>query len=82
MGMGLAFTDVRPEHQEILNAWVAKLSGKEPSALQPLSEGNEGNKFAAVENIRQVLNELIKLMVRKRIISEVEGAGLLRQISR
>ncbi len=82
MGMGLTFTDIGPEHQEVLNNWMAQLSGTESPAPQSLSPASESAKLATVENVRHALRDLINLMVRKRIISENEGAGLLRQISR
>ena len=81
MGMGLMFTDIRPEHQEVLNGWVAQLSGKETPIPEGLSTSFDGSTYAAVENARKLLKELINLLARKKILSENEAAALLRQIS-
>ena len=32
MGMGLSFTEIKPEHQAVLKAWIAELSGEKPPA--------------------------------------------------
>jgi hypothetical protein len=81
MGMGLAFTEVKPEHLTVLRAWVAELSGDalpEPDA----TAAPEYATLSTVLNLQQVLNELVSLMVRKKVISDTEGAALLRQIFR
>jgi hypothetical protein len=81
MGMGLAFTEVKPEHLTVLRAWVAELSGEalpEPDA----AAAPEYATLSTVLNLQQVLNELVSLMVRKKVISDTEGAALLRQIFR
>ncbi len=82
MGMGLAFTEVKREHQNVLRFWIAELSGEQPpepaeSKAEPESEPIDMNA-----NMRLVLNELIYLLVRKKLITENEGAGLLRQMFR
>jgi hypothetical protein len=83
MGMGLAFTEIKREHQDVLRFWIADLSGEqtpEPaaSATEPETEG----AIEANANMRLVLNELIYLLVRKKIITENEGSALLRQMFR
>jgi hypothetical protein len=80
MGMGLAFTEIKPEHQAILQKWIAELSGEQ--SPEPVVEATEAETgmLAGNENLRQVLNELINLMIRRKIITEKEGAGLLRQM--
>lgn len=82
MGMGLAFTEIKREHQAVLRSWIGELSGEpvpEPaaSATEPETGAVEGNA-----NMRLVLNELIYLLVRKKIITENEGSALLRQMFR
>jgi hypothetical protein len=82
MGMGLAFTEINPEHVGALRAWVAEASGEgslEPEVAQPEPEAAMS---AEIVKVRQVLNELVSLMVRNRIIKEQEGAALLRQLFR
>jgi PilZ domain-containing protein len=80
MGMGLAFKEIRPEYQKVLHSWIAELSGEPPPEAQiPVSQEVVGPP-PEIENLRQVLNDLINLMVRKRILSADERARLLRQI--
>jgi len=82
MGMGLAFTEINPEHVGVLRAWVAEASGEgslEPEAAQSEPEAGLSTEIL---KLRQVLNELVSLLVRNRIIKEQEGAALLRQLFR
>ncbi|MBZ5643208.1 MAG: PilZ domain-containing protein [Acidobacteriia bacterium] len=98
MGMGLSFTEIKPEHQSVLKGWIAELSGEtaavseepltdvelEPHGAAPrqLDSPLEEGSAATAGGNRQVLNELINLMVRKRLITEGEAAVLLRQMYR
>ena len=82
MGMGLAFTEIKPEHQAVLLSWIAELSGEQPSKLDVAAAGPEGGLVATVENLRQVVNELVNLMARKKILTENEAVGILRQLLR
>ncbi len=80
MGMGLAFTEIKREHQDVLRSWVAELSGEKSPKGEVSYTGHEAGLRSA--NVGQILNELINLMVRKKLITENEGAGLLRQMFR
>lgn len=54
-GMGLSFTEVKPEHQVVLQTWVDLLSGKglpESSA----AAGRESEMLPTLLNLQQVLN--------------------------
>ena len=82
MGMGLAFTEIKREHQDVLRSWIADLSGEQApdpaaSATEPESGAIEANA-----NVQLVLHELITLLVRKKIITENEAVGFLRQMFR
>ncbi len=82
MGMGLAFTEMDGEHQAVLRSWIGELSGEhppEPVATTPEPEAGASN---ASSNAQLVLHELIILLVRKKIITESEGAGFLREMFR
>ncbi len=88
IGMGLAFSELNPEHGAILRSWIAKLGGEKAP------EGDHAHAQAAVppeveteviteiEILEHVLSELIHLMVRKKTLTEKEAALLLRQLSR
>ncbi len=82
MGMGLSFTDIKPEHQAVLKAWIAELSGEKETNPEIGSLSPDPTMLATVTNNRQALNELVNLMIRKKIISENEGATLLRLLFR
>ena len=78
MGMGIKFTEMKPEFRNVLRYWVADLSGEpipkpeiveEPPSVLP--------SIDADSNMRLVLNELITLLVRRKVISEKEGGELL-----
>jgi hypothetical protein len=82
MGMGLEFTEISPENQAVLKQWMAELSGEPSQEAEALISDPEIATAPAVGNLRQVLNELISLMIRKKIITENEGTALLRQMFR
>jgi hypothetical protein len=81
MGMGLAFTEMKREHQDVLRTWIAGLSGEQPDEAvvspEPESGSIEGNA-----SMQLILNELITLLIRKKLITENEGAELLRRVFR
>ena len=82
MGMGLAFTQVKREHQDVLRSWIADLSGEPPPDPAAPTAGPETAAIGASTNIQLLINELITLLIRKRLITENEGAALLRQMFR
>jgi PilZ domain len=80
LGMGMKFTGMNREHQEVLNSWLAEVSGGackdiDPSRIQSVLEAASGDT-----NFLIVLNQLVALLVRKQILTESEGAGLLRKM--
>jgi hypothetical protein len=78
MGMGILFTDIKPEYKDVLKTWIAELSGEKAAIPEAGSPSPDQNMLATVASNRQALNELINLMVRKKFIGEDEGARLLR----
>ncbi len=78
MGMGLAFTEVQPDQLATLQDWVRELSGELPSSLDSAETPAPEQPFQQSE--RLVLNQLITLLIRKRILTETEGATLLREL--
>jgi hypothetical protein len=80
MGMGISFIEIRPGQLEILRSWMPKSPGepsREQGAAAPASGGETQGE---VSTPRLVLYELIYLMIRKKLITENEGAGLLKQL--
>jgi hypothetical protein len=78
MGMGIRFTEMETVSRNVLHYWVADLCGEpipKPETAETPSTMNSTND--ADSNIRLVLNELITLLVRKKVITEMEGAELL-----
>ena len=78
MGMGIKFTEMKNEFRNLLRYWIADLTGEPipepiPAEAPPYSvHSNDSDS-----NFRLVLNELITFLVRKKIITEMEGAELL-----
>jgi hypothetical protein len=92
LGMGLTFTEIRPEDLTVLKIWLAELTG-EPQPPSQVGANKKDATVAAFEaeeagnqldnsKLRQFLNELVNLMIRKKIIDEDEGATLIRQLFR
>lgn len=80
MGMGLSFTEVKPEHRELLHFWIAALGDGQVSgdtfrpqlfSPDPETEGSDEQKAWAV------LQELIGLLVRKKLLTDQEAEAFL-----
>ena len=84
MGMGLRFTGIKREHEEVLRLWIAELGGEQAAepAVSPVEPEPEAGAIDAIENTRLVLNELITLLVRSKIITGNDGVRLLREMFR
>lgn len=82
MGMGLSFTQINPADESLLHAWIAELSGEPPLPLRKPTEvvAQVESNVATIANLRQTLNELVNLLVRKKVLSEAEAAELLHRI--
>ena len=79
-GMGLAFTEIKAEHQSVLQAWIAELRGEAPPPTSASVAECDSEQTSAVLHLQEVLNELINLMARKKVINAVEATALLRKI--
>jgi hypothetical protein len=82
MGMGLVFTNIPFEHEAVLRTWLAEPGGERPNEPVTAATSRDVGLHEAIVDVRQVLNELIDVLVRKKMISENEGAGLLRRMNR
>lgn len=81
LGMGLKFTEMKREHQEVLHTWIAELSGG-PAASDPPAAENEVDAAPGDTNLLLALNELIALLARKKVLTDKEAADLLRKVFR
>ncbi len=82
MGMGLVFTKIRPEHQAILQKWIAELSGDPWEAPELPAVSLESGKSDEIANLHHFLAELVNLMVRRKLMSDMEAEGFMRQLFR
>lgn len=74
MGMGLVFTEMAPQDRAILEEWANELQrGSAPSWEIAVAKGAEPLR----EKERQAFNKLIKLLLRKEILSKDEASSLL-----
>jgi hypothetical protein len=90
MGMGLAFTGMKREDQEVLRSRIADLSGEQPAELAvsleapapsaPPPAARETEAAEANASLQPIVYELITLLMRKKLITENEGALLLRRM--
>jgi hypothetical protein len=87
MGMGLAFKEINPEHRTVLNYWIAELTGeplpetlKDASVTAVAAVTDETPAGASVVTLRHALNELINLLVSKKVVTETEAAALLHRM--
>ena len=85
MGMGMAFTNAAPNQQQMLEEWIAELSGEavDPSAsAKPEALGETPGATQGAENAILVINELILTLLRKGLLTESEGRSLLQKLLR
>ena len=96
MGMGLLFTKIDPDQRHILHQWVSELSGgavEAPDGDSAATAAGEARPGALVhepdgaaertgmnDDPRNVLNELITLLMRNRVLTDTEGKTLLRKL--
>ena len=79
LGMGLKFTEISGRNRKVLRSWVSELSG-EPQAVPAEIPAIENAATDGNTNLLIVLNQLVALLVRKKILTEKEGAGFLRKM--
>jgi hypothetical protein len=80
LGMGMRFTEASRKHKAVLNAWIAELSGGRTPVTADSAAENESAVCEDNANMLIVLNQLIALLVRKKVLTENESVGLLRKM--
>lgn len=81
--MGLAFTGTSIEEGATLLDWLTSLNG-EPSLpfadSQPKTASDGGAKPVRARGLEETIDELVALLVSKRVLSQSEGAALRNRI--
>jgi hypothetical protein len=84
MGMGLTFTAIEPEQLPVLQNWLTDLSNAVRRERLIEKEGKLSDKAAASHAPRNeqnyVLSELITALMRKNVLSDLEGKALLQRL--
>lgn len=75
LGMGIAFGEMPPERQTALDAWLAELTMISPASFEthrhtPRTSHGRGNSSALTQR-------LIRLLVKRNLITEAEATALL-----
>jgi hypothetical protein len=82
MGMGMRFTGVGPTDQGVLAGWLAELNGEEVPEQVEHPGRDLPEKECSLQNLQEMVNHLVQLMVRNQLITQSEGAELLRLAKR
>ena len=81
MGMGVRFTEVAPEQVLVLEKWINELSGVLPFEDEESIDGLPALASPATGNeTSYVLNEVIIALMRKGVLSDGEGKGMLQKL--
>lgn len=81
LGMGLKFTGISGEYQEVLDSWIGELGGRRPTK-KPMPPADAGAATDGGTNTLIVLNQLVTLLIRKKVLTEKEGMEFLRKMFR
>jgi hypothetical protein len=84
MGMGVTFTEIDASQLQVLEKWIAELSGdavpEAKAAAKSEPEPEIPSAESRIDEQRYVLNELIITLIRKRVLSDAEGKSLLQKL--
>ena len=76
LGMGLAFSEMPPEKQTAFDAWIAELTIVRPASFETHRGG--GQRAAHGKDKSNALTQrLIRLLVKRNLITEAEAAAVL-----
>jgi len=82
MGMGVEFASTLPQQLRVLHNWLTELAGKTSPEQEPM-KGTEADGVAnTLENQDFVVDELVIALIRKGVLSDVEGNELLQKLYR
>ncbi len=77
-GVGISFTYMAPLHRGILDGWLCRLRG-EAGPVRVSAEGARTQQVQRPE--REVLADLVALLLRRGVLSLGDGNRLLRELS-
>ena len=80
LGMGLAFVSASADQKKVLGNWIAELGGNLP-AMPPQSQADAPKDTVLVE-MPKVIGALVQALMRKGVLTEVEGQEMLRKLRR
>jgi PilZ domain-containing protein len=83
MGMGIAFTSAEKDQFQVYQKWIDELSGNSSTELNvPEEERQSGGSTESQGEQTYVLNELVNALMRKGVLTEGEGKGMLKRLCR
>lgn len=75
LGMGLAFTEMPPEKQTAFDAWLAELTMIRPASFE--THRSTPRTSHGKEKSSTLTQRLIRLLVKRNLITEAEATALL-----
>src|SRR5579872_424174 len=76
-GMGVAFVSAQPEHKTLLGDWIVELGGELP---RPPTSMSDGVKAMSSDQLSRLVSELIRVLMRKGVLTETERQEILMKI--
>lgn len=75
LGMGIAFSNLEPEHQKSLDSWLSGMAAERPVAAKPAEESVRTSPNQSVDG--RAIKRLLRLLVMKGIFTEAEASSVL-----
>jgi PilZ domain len=82
LGMGLAFTELTADHKRYLTEWVDELSGTERIVQTPTRSTPLDDEEAGERSDQSALQQLIKVLLQRDVITQSEFEQILRAIGK
>jgi hypothetical protein len=83
MGMGVKFTYASPEQLSVLEKWVEELSGESLPEQEMLRTSSQSlTQEGSADEESQVLNELVRELMRQRVLPDAKCEAMLEKLSR
>ncbi|MHB8754331.1 MAG: PilZ domain-containing protein [Candidatus Acidiferrales bacterium] len=79
LGMGVAFDNMPPEKSRALDAWLAELTHVRPTEFQSHQPQRKTHLPSAKPSDLALAQRLIRLLVKRGVISEADAASLLNE---